>query len=359
MNSRYLLLAGLIPLSCTIAACAAPMADEDESTESAAAAIRDGSSANTYREAVLIDGERYGSLGEPCAGVLVAPRVALTAARCVSGMDRFRVRSYNGDALGRWAEIYDSAPGDASRGLALVFLDRAIWLNGYPEIASWPLASDDRVVAVGRARDGEVSSNGLYMSAPVEAVNAASHGYDNHYAVAPVTETGDYGGPVFAENTHVLVAVSDGTGDGASLLARVDLARNWIRQRVAQYGNGGNQGWPNGPGGGWPGGPGGPGGGWPGGPGGDGHGPGHGPGDGHGPGGGWPGGPGGGGGDGHGPGGHGPGGGGDGHGPGGGGGHGPGGGGDGHGPGGGGHGDGHGPGGGGNGNGDGDHGHHH
>ncbi len=58
--------------------------------------------------AVLIDGERNGVLGEPCSGVLIAPRVVLTAARCVSEADRFRVRApfaygYGGDAWGRWA----------------------------------------------------------------------------------------------------------------------------------------------------------------------------------------------------------------------------------------------------------------
>ncbi|MFT3775663.1 MAG: trypsin-like serine protease [Minicystis sp.] len=302
MRSRMLVLASLIPLSSIVVGCVAPAADEDGDVDSAALEIRAGATAGAYPEAVLVDGQRNGSLGEPCSGVLVAPRVVLTAARCVSGYDGFRVRApfaYGREAWGRWSEVYGSyyggSAGADANDIALVFLDRPIWLNGYPQLASYPLMDGDRVVSVGRARDGEISSSSMYMSEPVSIVDATSHGYREHYASTAITEQGDDGGPVFAANTHVIVAVNAGMADGATLFARTDGVRNWIRQRAAEYGDGTNQGWPGGPGGpgpGWPGGPGG-GPGWPGGPGGghgdgDGHGHGHGDGDGHG----WPGGPG-------------------------------------------------------------------
>ncbi len=75
------------------------------------------------------------------------------------------------------------------------------------------------------------------------AVNASSHGYDNHHAVTARHRRRRLQWSGLAQGLHVvIVAVNDGTDDGA-LLARVDGAQ-LIRQRVARYGNGSSQGWP-------------------------------------------------------------------------------------------------------------------
>jgi hypothetical protein len=304
MRTRGSFFAVLIPLSFSLAACVAPTTGDDEAVESAAQSIKGAAEASAYPEAVLIDTIQDGQATPFCSGALIAPRVVLTAARCASDYNRLRIRApfaYGEEAWSRWATVYDFTSSESLRGevhdVGLIFLDHPIYLNAYPQLASWPLGDGDQVVSVGRVRDGENAGATAYVSEPVSVVSAASHGYRHDYAVAPLTEYADYGGPVFLPRSHTIVAVNAGIADGASLLARVDDVSGWIRQQVQRYESGGGNGWPGGPGyppGGWPGGPGYPPGGWPGGPGGGGHGDG----DGHGHGPGWPppgGGPGGGG----------------------------------------------------------------
>jgi hypothetical protein len=309
MRTRSLCFALLVPLSCSLVACVAPATEEDEAVESAAQPIKGAAVASAYPEAVLLDTLQDGQLTPACSGALIAPRVVLTSARCAGASGQARVRApfaYGDEAWARGATTYDGSgaawTNGESRDVGLVFLDRPIYLDAYPQLAAWPLQDGALVVSVGRARDGESGSASAYVSEPVAVVSAASHGYHNDYAITALTEPLDEGGPALLPQTHTIVAVNSGTADGAALLARVDGLSNWIRQQIALYGSGGGHGWPGGPGHGdgdgdghghgWPGGPGhgdgdgdGHGHGWPGGPG-------HGDGDGDGHGHGWPGGPG-------------------------------------------------------------------
>jgi hypothetical protein len=281
MSVRFILWSGLIA-PCLLAGCLQPGEEAAAATEDA---IRGGLPADRHPEAVIIDGQHRDGSPLACSGALIAPRVVLTAGRCVRDVGTWDVRAPLAGgmaAYGRGAEWIDVGSGQGGQqggsagGLGLIYLDRPIWLRGYPTLATWPLQEGASVVTVGRTSDGQTSYSTMYESAPVPVVDATSHGYAGHYASRDVTDDADDGGPVYAAGSNTIVAVSNGFGEGASLLARVDGAAGWIRQRIATYGSGqggypGGNPWPGNPGGNpWPGNPGGGGREWPGNPGGGG-----------------------------------------------------------------------------------------
>jgi Trypsin len=274
MQAREFSVAALIALTGAVAACAAP---EDGRTGSEAQRIQGGMAADAYPEAVLLDVTQGGAPDAGCSGALIAPRVVLTSGRCAYQLDGWQVRAPFADdqsAGGVRSAVYDydrtaDAPTSDEHDVGLVFLDRPIALDTYPDLATEPLQDGDEVVGVGRVLDGQGSSATMYVSQPLATTDAASDGFGFDYAVGGAIEHGDSGGPDFLADTHTIVAVNAGSVDGTALLARVDLLNQWIQEQIAEDTNGGGDpGWPHGPG--WPGGPG------------DGHG-GHGePGDGHG-----------------------------------------------------------------------------
>ncbi len=243
MLSSRLSFVALIASLASLSACSAPYAESDdpERTGDDTQAIKGGSLATDYPEAVLLLMKVGGAPKSLCSGSLLAPNIVLTAGHCVHGFDSWTVTApfANGQTAGSSnAVTYDwNSGGDTvdpnSHDVALVILDTPITLASYPTVATSELADGAKVVNVGRINNGQLSNTALYKSKPLAVKSAVSAGYPFDYMADEVIEHGDSGGPVFISGSHTVVAVNSGGGGGTEILARVDLLHDWIVQKVA------------------------------------------------------------------------------------------------------------------------------
>ncbi len=212
--------------------------EEEEESDGQTLAVRGGSTANAFPEAVLID---YAN-GSGCSGSMIAPRVVLTAGHCavaLTGPFQVYAPFANGQrASGTRAAVYDypaNNPPSVPRrvhDVGLLFLDTPIELGSYPKLGTWKLDDKDKVVIVGRVQNGNYSSNALYRET-VKVKDGETLGYRFSYNAENVIQSGDSGGPDFLPGTHTVVAVNSA---GGGVIARVDLLTNWIQNQVAPYG---------------------------------------------------------------------------------------------------------------------------
>lgn len=216
----------------------------DES-EQVSTPIVGGSKASSYPEAALLEMSTNGVVKGYCSGSVIAPQVVLTAGHCVAGFTGWSVSApfLSQTAKASSAEVYDYKD-DGSKNVnrdqhdvGLVFLDSPITVPQYPVLADAPLPAGSSVVTIGRIDNGKLSSSALFVSEPLTIASAAPV-YPYSYVSRQVIESGDSGGPVEVPGTtpHKLVAVNSGSGASMQVLARVDLLKSWITERIAAHG---------------------------------------------------------------------------------------------------------------------------
>lgn len=222
-------------------------------------------SAAAYSEAVMV--KVNNSYNDFCSGVLIAPKVVLTAAHCIV----FNSATSNPTGTGTWAitapfrtggsqTINASAaePMDAAffnvnywdyethselHDLGVIYLDVAITGVKFPALSPNEVPSSTTTVpqwtsAVGRKYVGE--SAGLVLSSRQKLYRTVpADGYTLCYRTVRLTDGGDSGGPLFIDGTHQLVgteALFDPSRN-RDYWARLDGAVNtWIAGVVATHG---------------------------------------------------------------------------------------------------------------------------
>jgi hypothetical protein len=207
--------------------------------------IVNGSPATAFPEAVVVTSSGF----IPCSGVVLAPRVVLTAGHCRSSTKKYLVSAPNADqqsATGSsdWT-TFDGAAATSSDTL-LVFLDSDLTLDTYPTIPEGEVAAGTDVVDVGRTLNN-VITDATYVSSTVTLQGAGDAlGFHYNYEALPdLSQDGDSGGPIELVKgaAHTVVAVVDtdtveqdiAETTPIDLFARLDLVRADILAQIAAH----------------------------------------------------------------------------------------------------------------------------
>jgi Trypsin len=191
-------------------------------------------------ETLRIEAHSKGILAS-CLGVLVAPRVALTASHCVEGRSGARVRlarlEHGGFvAVERFwsdprAQIGRSQVDAKSADVAVLLLARPIALASYPEIARH--AAPGSIAATGLRRSGDrIETTELSLRPPQGSA---------YYVSESFAKQGDSGGPVYfvgPSGNRIVVAVTAGGSEEREVLTRVDLVADTIDRAIAMGASG-------------------------------------------------------------------------------------------------------------------------
>jgi hypothetical protein len=218
--------------------------------EPAEEAIVGGTLASSHPEAVVVDG--IGS-GTRCTGVLLGPRLVLTAGRCVTATSPqgFTVTApFAPPGARRTARAYEWATHlpyginevDAEHpDVAVLHLDAPIEAGAFAELPPTGTASGTLRI-FGRALDGALTDE-VHESPDVVIETGDAAGLPLHYLASPqLIQTGDLGGPAIESGTHVVRGVVSGVvfvgTTPFDALSRIDLpdVRAWLADLALRCG---------------------------------------------------------------------------------------------------------------------------
>ncbi len=229
-----ILIAGLFAFG-----CATPDPASDGELSVSLAAITDGLPASDYPEAALVNIDPGPEGMKVCSGALIAPNAVLTAGHCLDGHTSFEIhvggefRRTTDAVVFDWYENGSNKVNPEHHDIGLLFFETPIVLDQYPTLALAPLPDQSPVTCVGRVLDGRITSE-LHQTT-TQVSSAASIGFPYDYVSPVVTQRGDSGGPVYAGDSHQIVAVSSGAGSEIQVMARVDLLASWIDQQLTLH----------------------------------------------------------------------------------------------------------------------------
>jgi len=199
----------------------------------------------------LIGMSKNGQLVAACSGSVIAPKVVLTAGHCVAGFNGWSVKApfaQNQSGTTASGETFDWKDNGSetvdpnAHDIGLIYLNAAINLPQYPSLVTGPVTDGSTVVNIGRINNGTLSNFALFVSKAITVRNASRQGFPFDYIATEVIESGDSGGPDELPGTalpHTIVSVNSGAGGGTEVLARVDLLKSWISDKIAGHGGGG------------------------------------------------------------------------------------------------------------------------
>jgi hypothetical protein len=170
-----------------------------------------------------------------CLGVLIAPRVALTAGHCLEGRSAARVRLARSEHAGFVAVerfwLDPRAPAGRSNvdrrsaDVCVLLLERPIALAAYPRVARRPAPGS--VMATGLRRSGDqIETVRLTLQPPLGSAYYISQGF---------ARRGDSGGPVYfvgPTGDRLVIAVTAGGSEKEEVLTRVDLVAEAIDHAI-------------------------------------------------------------------------------------------------------------------------------
>lgn len=232
--------------------------DSAEIGQSSSAIIGTQRSASAYSEAVLV--KVNNAYGDFCSGVLVAPKVVLTAAHCIvfnpggtwtitapfttAGSKTLTARTAEPmDAAFRNVKYWDYELHTELHDLGVIYLDTAFTGVKYPALSATQYPSSTttapvNVSAVGRKYVGVAA--GLVLSSKVTlARTVAADGYLFDYKTSRLTDGGDSGGPLFLDGTHKLVGTETrfDPSKNRDYWARLDgTVSTWLTGRINTHG---------------------------------------------------------------------------------------------------------------------------
>jgi len=178
-----------------------------------------------------------------CTGALIAPRVVITAKHCIYDIDPGTIQVgtgqdvFSGTPYADVIEVRTTPTEDIDgQDIALLLLDKAGSIPGYPWVSDAPPKKGDPIHVIGFGQQ-EVGASGTGASG-VKQLGASEilRLYTKEFLIGgPTTCFGDSGAPAFLEDGRIFGMGSRGVAQcgGMSVLTRTDYYSDLIAQAVA------------------------------------------------------------------------------------------------------------------------------